>query len=309
MLLLLRRTWPRARALLRIVRQRGIGLVHTNIRVGHDREGVLAAWMAGVPCVSHVRDFEELNWFDRRLADRVDAFVYISEAVRAHHLLSGVSRNKGRVVYNAVDSAAFGSDLDVREERSRLGLADDDLAVGMVGRLERWKGQDVFLRALATVQDAVVRAKGVVIGDPVPYDLEYRDLLHAMCDELELGDRVIFHRFRQNVATTMAALDLVVLASTSPEPFGRVLIEAMAAGRPVVATDSGAVREIVTPGKHGLLVPPGDAQALAAAIVRVLTHGDEAIAMGQNGKERVAQQFDVQRYVENIQDVYHNVLT
>ncbi len=307
-MLLMHRVWPHAQALRDIICQKKVDLLHTNIRVGHDREGIIAAKMAGIPCVSHVRDFEELGWFDRKLAGMVSAFIYISEAVQKCHLQAGVPRDKGRVVYNAVDTSAFTVTPDVLGGRNSLGLASDDLVVGMVGRLERWKGQDVFLRAIALVKDAVPQAKGIVIGDPVPYDPDYGHLLWALCDELDLSRWVVFRPFQQDVPTIMAALDLLVLASTSPEPFGRVLIEAMAAGKPVVATDAGAAREIVDDGIQGLLVPPGDVRALAAAIVHILTHRDEAAAMGKRGQARVRQQFDVQQYVDSVQAVYRDLL-
>jgi len=308
-MMLVRRVWPRARALRRIIEQKKIELVHTNIRVGHDREGIIAARLAGVPCVCHIRDLEQLNWFDRQLAKMVDSFIYISEAVQKMHLQSGVRRDKGRVVYNAVDSAAFAGTLDAVRARQSLCLTDDDLAVGIVGRLERWKGQDVFLRALALVREAVPRAKGVVIGEPVPYDLDYNRLLRALCDELGLSEHVIFSGFRQDMPAVMSVLDVVVLASTSPEPFGRVLIEAMAAGKPVVATSGGATCEIVENGTHGLLVPPGDAHELAEAIIRVLTDREMAAAMGSQGRARVREQFNMRQLVDGVQAIYDELLS
>ncbi len=307
-MLLMRRVWPRAKALYHIIRQQGIELLHTNIRVGHDREGIVAARMAGIPCVCHIRDFEQLNWFDRKLAGMVDAFIYISEAVQRPHLEAGVPQEKSRVVYNAVDISAFAGTLDVRHVRKGFNLTDDDQAVGILGRLEPWKGHQVFLRAMALVKDAVPSAKGIVIGDPVPYEPDYRDLLLASCAELGLSERVTFRSFRLDVPAVMSALDVLVLASISPEPFGRVLIEAMAAGKPVVATDAGAVPEIIEDGIQGLLVSPGDVQALAEAIIHILTHRDLAVAMGQQGQARVREHFNLQQYVDGVQSVYRDLL-
>jgi glycosyltransferase involved in cell wall biosynthesis len=307
-MLLRRRVWPRARALRDIIRQHDIDLVHTNIRVGHDREGIWAARMAGVPCVAHIRDFEELNWFDRWLAKGVDAFIYISKAIQSYHLEAGVSPTKGHVVYNAVDNAAFAQPTDILGQRSRLGLVPGDLAVGLVARLERWKGHEVFLKAMVLVKGTVPQAKGLIIGDTVPYDAEYGRTLVALRDELGLSDRVIFRPFQQDMPATMAALDLLVLASTSPEPFGRVLIEAMAAGKPVVATNAGAAPEIIAQRVQGLLVPSGDASSLASAVVQILTQPALAQEMGQKGQARAQQEFDVRRYVNGVQGVYHELL-
>ena len=307
-MMLMRRMWPRVRALRRIIDQKEVELLHTNIRVGHDREGIVAARMAGIPCVCHIRDFEQLNWFDKRLAEMADSFIYVSKSVQKRHLEAGVPGGKGRVVYNAVDVSAFTGAPDALRGRQSFNLAEDDLAVGIVGRLERWKGQEVFLRALDVVRATVPNVKGVVIGDPVPYDLNYHHLLLGLRDELGLSEHIILSGFRRDVAVVMSALDALVLASTSPEPFGRVLIEAMAAGKPVVATDGGAAREIIEDRVHGLLVPPGDVQALAQAIVRVLTQRELAVAMGQRGQASVRERFNVQQYVDGVQAVYDDLL-
>jgi len=317
-LLLVRRVWPRARALRHIIEQRKIDLLHTNIRVGHDREGIIAAQWAGIPCVCHVRDFEEPGWFDRRLAARASACIYISQAVRRCHLEAGVPHKKGRVVYNGVDWAAFGAPQDAREARRSLahrcetlrslGVGDSGPLVGIVGRLERWKGQHVFLQAMAEVAQRLPKAKGVVVGDPVPYDLPYHDHLLTLRDQLGLSEQVSFHGFVKDLPRLMAALDVLVLASTSPEPFGRVLIEAMASARPVVATDAGAAPEIVQDGVEGFLVPAGDAPALSAALVRLLSDPLLAQAMGQRGLETVKRRFGVQQYTEGVQAVYSELL-
>jgi glycosyltransferase involved in cell wall biosynthesis len=307
-LMLARRVWPRARALQRIIDERQIDLLHTNIRVGHDREGILAAWMAGIPCVCHIRDFEKLNWFDRQLAARASACIYISQAVQRCHLEAGIRRNKGRVVYNGVDWAAFSTTQGAKEARRSLGVEGSEPLVGIVGRLEHWKGQHVFLEAMATIHDRMPKTRGIVIGDPVPYDLAYRDHLLALRDQLGLSEQVSFHGFQQDLPMLMAALDVLVLASISPEPFGRVLIEAMAAATPVVATDAGAAREIVQHGVEGLLVPAGDAQALAAAIVQLLSDSRLAQSMGQRGQATVRERFGVQQYVDGVEAVYRQLL-
>ena len=306
--LLLRSVWPRARALRRLIAEKHIDLVHTNIRVGHDREGIIAARMAGVPCVCHVRHHERLNVYDRRLAEAVDALIYISEAVQRSHLEAGVDRQTGRVVYNGLEISEFDHAIDAERDGRDFALSGDDLAVGIVGRLERWKGHEVFLRAMAEVVKTVPEARGVAVGDMVPHDPDYRSELLALRDELGLADRVFFSGFRPDISAVMSALDVLVLASTRPEPFGRVLIEAMAAGKPVVATDAGAAREIMEDGVQGVLVPPGDVTSLAHAIERILTCPDLAVAMGQKGRARVRERFTVQQYVDGVQAVYRDVL-
>jgi glycosyltransferase involved in cell wall biosynthesis len=303
-----RRLWPRVQALRRIIAEKQVKLVHTNIRVGHDREGIIAARLTGRPCVCHVRHFESLGWFDRRLAALASRFIYISEAVQRSHLESGVPCRKGLVVYNGLDVPTFVRALDPEKGRESLNLGADDLVVGIVGRLDAWKGQEVFLRAMAQVGDVVPQAKGIVVGEVAAEHPGYLDVLLALRNELALADRVVFSGFRMDVPVVMSALDILVLASTSPEPFGRVLIEAMAAGKPVVATDAGAAREIIEDGVQGLLVPPGESEAMARAIIYLLTHGGTAILMGQKGQARVRERFSAQQYADNVQSVYRELL-
>lgn len=303
-----RRLWPRVQALRRLIGEKRVSLVHTNIRVGHDREGIIAAWLAGRPCVCHVRHFEPLGLFDRRLAALASRFIYISEAVQKSHLQSGVPREKGLVVYNGLDVASFTMALDRQKGRKSFHLRPDDLAVGIVGRLDAWKGHEFFLRAMAQVRDVVPQAKGIIVGEVAAENPAYLDVLLSLRNELALADRVELSGFRMDVPAVMSALDVLVLASTSPEPFGRVLIEAMAAAKPVIATDAGAAREIIEDGVQGLLVPPGDAGAMAGAVIYLLTHRDRAVEMGHNGQKRVGERFGMQQYSDGVQSVYRELL-
>lgn len=307
-LFLMRRVWPRARTLQRIIEEQRVDLVHTNIRVGHDREGILAACMARVPCVCHVRDFERLNWFDRRLASTAARFIYISQAVQRSHIAAGAPCTKGRVVYNGLDLEAFDAGLDAQAGRQSFLLAPDEPAVGVVGRLESWKGHDVYLRAMALVQQVVPRVRGIIVGGSVPHEPDYRASLLALQQDLRLTERVMFFDHRSNVPAMMSALDVLVLASTSPEPFGRVLIEAMAASKPVVATNGGATPEIIEDGEQGLLVAPGDPSALADAVIRILADRGLASSMGRKGRLRVQERFHVRQYVDDVQAIYRELL-
>jgi glycosyltransferase involved in cell wall biosynthesis len=167
----------------------------------------------------------------------------------------------------------------------------------------------VFLRALAQVRRAVPRAKGIVVGGSVPYEPGYRDQLLALGQALGLSGNVAFHDYRPDVPRLMSALDVLVLPSVSPEPFGRVLIEAMAAGKPVVATDAGATPEVIDDGEQGLLVPANDAQSMAAAVTRLLLDSSLATSMGQKGRRRVEARFTAQHYVDGVQAIYREVLT
>jgi len=207
-----------------------------------------------------------------------------------------------------LDVPAFVAALDTEKGRRSFNLSPDDFAVGMVGRLDAWKGYDVFVQAMARVKDVVPRARGIIVGEVAAENPGYMDVLLTLRNDLALADRVEFSGFRMDIPVVMSALDILVLASTNPEPFGRVLIEAMAAGKPVIATDAGAAREIIEDGVEGLLVPPGDAGAMARAIIDLLTHRDVALSMGRKGQSRVAERFGTQQYSDGVQRVYRELL-
>ncbi len=307
--LLARRVWPRARAIARVLRDEDIDLVHTNIRVGHEREGILAAWLSKTPCVCHVRHHETLGLVDRWLARRARRLIYISRSVQASHLASGIGADAGVVIHNGLDPAPFVAAPGQAAARRALGLAPDVPLAGVIGRLESWKGHAVLLRAVSIARAKLPSAHALIVGDAVPHEPEYPVALQRLRDELGLADRVIFRSFVDDIPLLMSALDVLVLPSVEPEPFGRVLIEAMAAAKPVIASDSGAAREIVTDGHEGVLVPARDTSALAAALVRLLGDAATAGEMGRKGRARVYRDFCTSRVAQSVQAVYEGVLS
>jgi glycosyltransferase involved in cell wall biosynthesis len=159
--------------------------------------------------------------------------------------------------------------------------------VGMFGRIGRWKGQDVFLRAIARVPEA----RAVIVGGPLFGEEEYERKVRTLASDLGLEDRVVFVGHVSEVMTLMAACDVVAHCSTAPEPFGLVIAEAMLAGTPVIASDAGGAREIVTPEETGQLTPLQDHEALAAAISRYLANPQWARAIAGRATIRAREKF------------------
>jgi glycosyltransferase involved in cell wall biosynthesis len=159
--------------------------------------------------------------------------------------------------------------------------------VGMFGRIGRWKGQDVFLRAIARLPG--VRA--VIVGGALFGEEEYERKVRKLASDLALEDRVVFVGQVSEVMTLMAACDVVAHCSTAPEPFGLVIAEAMLAGTPVIASDAGGAREIVTPEETGQLTPLEDHEALAAAISRYLANPQWAREIAGRAAIRAREKF------------------
>ncbi len=173
-----------------------------------------------------------------------------------------------------------------------------------MGRLVAWKGQHVLIEALARLAPDRPRLRALIVGDAGSSDQGYAQELKDLARALGVEDRVILTGFRDDIASLLHGVDVLVHTSTLPEPFGRVIIEGMAAGAPVVGANAGAVPEIIQDGVNGLLTPPGDAWALAQAIARILDHPDDAQAMRQAARQAIETRFTTARYVSGVEHVY-----
>lgn len=300
------RVLPEAWRIARAVRATKADLIHLNNIVSLNRAGILAARWTGRPCLCHIRGLNPLEPVDRWLVHWVHRFIFISEAVRRSQEAAGIPL-RGEVVYNAVDLRAFQPPVSPEALQREFGFPPGARVFGMVGRLEPWKGHRVFLRALARLRERHPEACGLIVGEAETNSPEYPGELRALADALGLGEAVVFAGYRSDALRLMTGMEAVVHCSTEPEPFGRVLIEGMAAGRPVIGSAAGAVPEIVQDGVNGLLTPPGDAQALAQAMARVL-EDPAAPAWAEAGRRTVLARFTLEQHVAAIQRIYEEML-
>ncbi|AYM83370.1 glycosyltransferase family 4 protein [Agrobacterium tumefaciens] len=220
-----------------------------------------------------------------------------SEETGRAFIEAGGEANKVRIVYNGFDPARAkvyepGTAARLRAE---LGFGPQPL-VGLFGRLSEWKGQHVFLEAIAAMEGV----QAVIVGGALFGQEAYEARIREQASRLGLDDRVRFLGFRSDVPDLMAAMDAVAHTSIVAEPFGRVVVEAMMCGRPVVATRGGGVTEIIRDGETGLLVPPGEPSALAAALGRVLSDPALAERLAQKGREDVSQRFSLEETCRSV---------
>lgn len=297
----------------RIARQVRADLIHSNVSPSADRASIIAASLVRLPNVCHVRFMRgQSRILDLPLSVLVARYVYISEWVsRQFRNDTGVSAAKGRVVYNPFEFAERPGPRTLQRIRQELGVGPDEALIAHVGRLVEWKGQELFLRAFARVaHDSGAPVRAAIVGGArrTPAGRVFEDGLRSLAQELSISDRVIFTGHRADVADIMAAADVVVHSSIEPEPFGRVVMEAVAVETPVIATSAGGVPEMLIPGETGTLVPPGDEGALGRAIVAVIADMDGARAMARKAREMSKARFDSDLHVHTIQQLYEAVL-
>lgn len=260
--------------LARLLRSRRVDVVHTHLW-GGSFWGRLAALAARVPAIvttEHNVDTWKRAYhlaLDRALAPATTCLVAVSPAVREFYEARGVGRGRWRVVYNGVDTSAV-PPRGRRPAFRELGIGADERVVALVGRLVPAKAPEVFLQAMAIAAARVPALRGLVVGDgPLRGDLE------AEARGLGLERRVVFAGVRRDVPALLAGLDALVFTSLR-EGLSMAMLEAMAAGVPVIATPVGGTPELITHGVTGLLVPPGQPESLADALVALL--GDAALA-------------------------------
>jgi len=297
------------RRLTRLAEENRIQLIHSNTiwinpyaqKVGENLK---------IPVICHLRDLVRRDQVKKYALDKVDIIIPISNAVRKPLEEAGIEGAKIRRIYNGVDVSMFAHRKDVlREDFPIRGYL-----VGIVGQLSprsQWKGQRDFIQAAARViQHRSDVHFAVVGGDNSPASassyMSYIRELKKLAGDLGIADRVIFTGFRTDIPDVMTSLDILVSASWA-EPFGRVIIEAMAAGKPVIATMSGGAPEIVQDGITGVLVPPRDPQAIARAALRMLQDSKIRQEMGRAGQRRAQEHFSLDRNIRETQAVYEEL--
>lgn len=300
------------RRLTRFMQAEGVSLVHTN--TSHVLSSGPAARLRHVPHICHVREIPRIprplrRLFARFVAWQSDRAIVISRAVREQFLGDLVPDSRARLIHSAIDLESFRGLPSRAAAKSQLGVAPGERLIGTVGRVTPWKGHHCFVEAAGLIAGRVPEANFVVVGDAdTEQNRVYRARLEARAQELGLSQRVRFVGFREDVSVYLAAMDVFVLPSSAPEPLGRVVLEAMASGTPVVATAHGGPVEVLEGGRCGLLVPPNDERALADAVERLLRDGELGACLAGEGLRRV-RDFGMERHIQAVEAVYDELLS
>jgi glycosyltransferase involved in cell wall biosynthesis len=301
--------------LRRALRAAGADLIHSNGLKMHVL-GALAA-PAGVPLVWHIHDFlaprVAMRQLLRAFRFRCACAVAISGAIARDCAASWAGRTPIRTVLNATDVETFSPDGPVLELDALCGMEpapDGTVRVGLVATFGRLKGHETFLHALAKLP-LELPWRAFIVGGPL-YSTAGSQVeasaLRSLAASLGIAGRVGFTGFIAAPAAAMRALDVVVHASSAPEPFGLVIVEGMACGKAVVASLGGGVAEIVQPGEDALVHHPGDVAGLADAIRRLVEDAGLRARLGSTARRVAVERFDRARLGPEIITLYRAVL-
>jgi glycosyltransferase involved in cell wall biosynthesis len=270
--------------------------------------GRLAAHKAGIPAVMHehavLKVLPHQYVMDWLLRNRTSVAVGVSASVK-EFLIRGrsVPPHKARVIWNGVNFDSFQSvDLArIQAFRQQFGIAGEQQVIGTVTRLHEEKGNRYFIEAASLVLREFPNARFIIVGDgPLRQELE------AAAKNFDLGGKLHFAGFISDVAVAYAAMDIFVMASLT-EGFGLALAEAMAAGKPAAATKVGGMKEMIEHEQNGLLVPPANSMALAAAMIQLLKSPVLQKQLG-NAARRRSQDFSLDRNVKALEALYTEML-
>lgn len=288
--------------LRRVISAERAQLVHLHSRRGADVLGGIAAWRAGVPAVLSRRvDNPEAAWWARRKYRRYAGVICISEGIAAVLRSEGVDAQRIRVVRSVVDAGAWTTPASHEEFRATFALPADRLVAGVVAQLIERKGHRVLFEALARMTPAE-RPLVICFGQG-----PQREALESDVARLALTADVRFAGFRDDLPRWMGNLDLLVHPAYM-EGLGVSLLQAAAAGVPIIASRAGGMPEAVRDGENGLLVAPGDIDALRGALRRLV--GDVALRerLGRGGPALIAREFSIDAMVDGNLAVYRDVL-
>lgn len=250
-----------------------------------------------IPRVGHMRDIISLSKNAMRVLNQNDLLIAVSEATREYHLSQGLDEVKSRVIYNGIDRAAFTSGNSGSQIRSELGLPDNSMLALTVGQIGLRKGLDVLVRAAISIASKLPELHFLIVGEQNSAKAEtvayHSELLDAIATA-DLQDRIHWLGYRNDVPQLMGESTMLVHAAHQ-EPLGRVLLEAAAAGLPIVATDVGGTSEIVENKTSARLVPKGDHNELAIGIWELATDQDLRARFAAAARAHVESKFDIQQ--------------
>ncbi|OGL45854.1 MAG: hypothetical protein A2W05_02470 [Candidatus Schekmanbacteria bacterium RBG_16_38_10] len=286
-----------------LLKKLGIDLIYMNNQPSSNLEGIIASKMTGVPALQHSRIETMLNSFEVKAVNLwLKKMICVSEGVKKSFIKQGVDKSKCVVVYNgiAIETVSNASHQDIRKI---WGISDEDIIIGTVGSLIKRKRIMDLIEATAIVAKRSEHPiKCMIIGKGPE-----KENLMTKVKERNLDSRIIFTDFESDAISYINALDIFVMPSEK-EGLPRVILEAMLMGKPVIASDIIGSSELVVDGETGFLVPVGKTDAIASTILRLIENPALREQMGEKAKERIIRNFPVEKYVNDVENVFAEVL-
>ncbi len=277
-------------------------MLSANTSIASLYTGILAK-LFHIPSMAHIRDIEPLGRIGQRLLRQNTRIIADSQAVQRHLAAQQIPESQLLCIYEGVDITQYQPLKTPRGQEK-----DSSVTLGIVGQIGERKGHLYALKALRSLLPLYPELKLWILGKEPEQSREgYTRKLQQYVQEHQLREHVLFWGFRSDIPELLEQLDILLLPSLQ-EPFGKIVIEAMAMEKPVIASNVGGVPEIIDDGITGLLVPPRDDEAIRRALEQLLHQRDRWKQMGRAGRKRVEQYFSLERNVKSTEQVYQQLL-
>lgn len=295
----------------KIVKCRNIDVIHTNTAAV--LEGIYVKNKCNAKLIWHIHEIIVKPKFVHHflsylIAKNSEQVITVSEAVREHLSSTGYFRDDIiKVIYNGVDNEVFSKENETDYIRKEFNIPKDALIVGMIGRINAWKGQADFLDAMDIVLRENDKVYAMLVGGVFEGEEWRIDEIKKKINQMKNRDRVIFSDYRKDTPNIHNLYDIFVLPSTNPDPLPTVVLEAMASGTPVIAYRHGGVCEMVIDGFNGYLIEVGKYENLAKKILNLLDNNIRE-NMGANSEVRQREKFSLESYINNFEESYEKVI-
>ena len=252
--------------IVKTIKKNKIDIVHLNDGITSNRDGIIASKLCGVKCIVHERKIRQYNRFDIFISKFIDVVVAISNSVYKNCVKYSIRSKQTVRIYNPVSKTNI-DPIKVKEIREKY---NNLMIFSEIGNIIPWKGQMTFLQAVDIIvhRHGINNFRALIIGGVMNHD--YFQKLNKFCKDNQIENFVEFINFVTDIENYMQASDIVIHTSNKPEPFGRVIVEALALGKKVIASDQGGPNEIIEPGKNGLLFNTQNPEELARKIMHII---------------------------------------
>ncbi len=296
--------------LCNILQQNKIDLVVLNNTINCSNDIVSVCNKNRIPIIAYERGYLEYTGLGIRLTNRIFASIAVSRAVESNMKKQRCAARThviydGMPVHDKINHRGGRNNAEIKYE---IDVPEDSIVVGIVGNIRVWKGQEYFVRAFLSLGEKYKNMYGLVIGAHGPDDIEYLNSIKRIAESSEVGKRLRFLGFRDDVPELMRMMNVFIHASIEPEPFGMVLLEAMLYKVPVIATNLGGPIEILEKGCYGILVPPRDVDAIVAGVEKYLGNSTFREDVVKKAQKRVIEAFDQRKTVEMVEELFHEAV-
>ena len=283
-------------------------LIHANNEPLCNRAALLVGKTLQIPTVCHVRGDQDGSRLMKWAFDLPDHFTPVSNWVsKSIQFKLDVPPEKITVIYDGLELEKLDTASDGSIFRSQFNIPQEAFTVGLVGLLIPWKGQEIFLDAAAILKEKIPKLKMIIVGGTPDDCVPFEKMLRQRVEDEMLKETIIFTGHATDMSTVYNGLDVVVSASTSPEPLGTVVIESMAMGRPLIGPNHGGAAEMMEHEKTGLLFEPGNAEDLARVISQFHDSLELRENLGKAARGKALRTFSVEEHVRHVQKVYTEV--